>query len=271
MNLQLEHKTALVTGSSSGIGEAIAKVLAAEGAHVVVHGRREQQAARVAAEIAAAGGRATVALGDLARDEDAARVADTALAALDGRVDILVNNAGAFPLRDWWHSAPAGWGELFNENVGGMVRLIQRLVPGMRERGWGRVINLSSALGASPMAAQPDYAAGKAAVVNLSLSLSKELAGSGVTVNTVSPGVIVTPGLQEAFRGIAAMQGWGEGQAWSAIEERAVATMLPQLGVRRFGRPEEIADAVAFLVSPRAGYLTGTNLRVDGGFVGAVN
>lgn len=271
MNLQLQDKRALVTGSSSGIGAAIAKALAAEGASVVVQGRNEKAARRVADEIVQAGGRAVIALGDLAGDAQAAEVARQALAAFDdGRgVDILVNNAGAFPERGWWDATPAQWVELYNQNVASMVRTIQALVPGMKERGWGRVVNIASGAGIAPFARMADYAATKAANILLSVSLAKELAGTGVTANTVSPGPILTEGVETMFRTLGRERGWGE--EWSEIEPKAVEAMFAQLSVRRFGRPEEIAAAVVFLSSPLAGYITGANLRVDGGFVGSVN
>src|SRR5258708_2812156 len=141
MDLQLRGKRAVVTGSSSGIGEAIAKSLAAEGATVVVHGRRPAEAKRVASEITASGGKAVVALGDLAADAGADAVAKVVNEALGG-ADILVNNAGAFPQKPWLESTAAEWTDLYNQNVGSMVRLITRLVPGIKQRGWGPVIAL---------------------------------------------------------------------------------------------------------------------------------
>lgn len=270
MNLQLENKTALVTGSSSGIGEAIARGLAAEGAAVIVHGRKPQEANRVAEAIRQAGGQALVALGDLADDAAAAEVCRQAAAAFDGRgVDILINNAGAFPPHGWWDATPAQWTELYNQNVTSMVRTIQALVPGMKARGWGRVVNIASGAGIAPFAAQPDYGATKAANILITVSLAKELVNSGVTVNTVSPGPILTAGVREIFLGIGKAKGWGE--TWEEVEPRAVAEMFGALAVQRFGQPQEIADAVVFLASPRASFITGANLRVDGGFVGSVN
>ena len=138
MDLQLSGKRAVVTGSSSGIGEAIAKMLAAEGAAVVVHGRREAEANRVAAEIADAGGKAVVALGDLGSDAGADAVVKAVNDAFGG-ADILVNNAGAFPQGPWLESKASEWNELYNQNVGSMVRIVTLLaVPGTA--GWGRVI-----------------------------------------------------------------------------------------------------------------------------------
>ena len=235
------------------------------------HGRKPPEANRVAGAIRHAGGQALVALGDLADDAQAAEVCRQAGAAFgEGRgVDILVNNAGAFPLHGWWDATPAQWTQLYDQNVVSMVRTVQALVPGMRARGWGRVINIASGAGVAPFAAQPDYGATKAANILLTVSLAKELANSGVTVNTVSPGPILTAGVREMFLGIGKARGWGE--TWEEIEPRAVDEMFGALAVQRFGRPEEIADAVVFLASPRAGYVTGANLRVDGGFVGSVN
>ena len=192
MNLQLENKRALVTGSSRGIGEAIAKTLAAEGSAVVVHGRDETRTRRVVDEIIHSAGRAAIAIGDLASDAEAQRVADAALAAFGG-IDILVNNAGVFQVRGWWDTAPAQWIEIYNQNVAGSVRLIQALAPPMRERRWGRIIQISSGMGLLPSAQMADYAATKIVNVLTSVSLSLELADSGVTVNTVSPGRFTHP------------------------------------------------------------------------------
>src|SRR5262249_31685701 len=137
MDLQIQGKRALVTGSSSGIGEAIAKTLALEGVFVVVHGRREQEVLRVVQEIESAGGKAYPAIGDVSTDDGAKRVVETALRATGG-IDILVNNAGAFPVKPWLDSTAGEWVSLYDQNVGSMVRVTNLLVPGMKERGWGR-------------------------------------------------------------------------------------------------------------------------------------
>jgi 3-oxoacyl-[acyl-carrier protein] reductase len=149
-----------------------------------------------------------------------------------------------------------------------MVRMIRLLVPQMRQLGWGRIIQLSSVAGVQPLAALPDYNATKAAVINMTVSLAKELANTGVTVNTVTPGPIMTSGWIEWVRGIAKARGWGEDMA--QIERRIVQEVLPN-SVGRVGRVEDIANAVAFLASPLAGFINGANLRVDGGGVQSVN
>src|SRR5262249_954826 len=165
MDLQLQGKRVLVTGSSSGIGEAIAKTLAKEGAFVVVHGRRGTEVRRVIREIGRGGGRAFAVLGDLGTDAGADQVAGATLKAIGG-VDVLVNNAGAFPAKPWLETTAADWVSLYDQNVGSMVRMVNRLVPGMKERGWGRVVSIASAVATSPFPSMGPYSATKGANVN---------------------------------------------------------------------------------------------------------
>jgi NAD(P)-dependent dehydrogenase (short-subunit alcohol dehydrogenase family) len=267
MDLQLRGKRALVTGSSSGIGEATAKALAREGVEVVVHGRREGEAQRVAREITSSGGRAAVVLGDLTTDEGAAHVGAAARSAFGG-IDILVNNAGAYNERAWLDTTAAEWNDMFNQNVASMVRMVRSLVPDMRERHWGRVVAIASAVATMPFPMMSAYSVSKAANVNLAVSLAKDLAGTGVTSNAVSPGPILTPGLEKFVRDIAKKQGWPDD--WTVLEQRFVKEFTPN-PTGRIGRVEDIADAVTFLVSPRASYINGANIRVDGGTVPSVN
>jgi 3-oxoacyl-[acyl-carrier protein] reductase len=267
MDLQVKGKRAVITGSSSGIGEAIAKWLAAEGVAVVVHGRREAEAKRVAGEITAKGGKAVVALGDLSTDAGADAVAKIANEL--GGVDILVNNAGAFPQKPWLESTAAEWTDLYDQNVGSMVRLITRLVPGMKQRRWGRVISLASGVAVMPFPGMASYSATKAANLNLAVSLAKDLAGTGITSNAVSPGMIVTPGVEDMLKAMAPQYGLPPDD-FPALEQFAVKNMVPNPSAR-LGRVEDIAAAITFLCSPLAGYINGANIRVDGGTVPTIN
>jgi NAD(P)-dependent dehydrogenase (short-subunit alcohol dehydrogenase family) len=266
MDLGLQGKRAFVSGSTSGIGEAIAKSLAAEGAAVVINGRDEKEATRVARAIEGQKGRASLAVGDLRTEEGVAAVVETVLAG--GPVDILVNNAGAYAYRAFFETSAASFLEMYEGNVGVAVRMIQAFAPRMRERGWGRIIQIGSAVGAQPPAEQPDYSAAKAALTNLTVSLAKALSGSGVTVNTVSPGIVATTKVAAMFTQLGAYRGWGS--AWADVEKGILREVLPN-GVGRLGRVEDVAHLVTFLASPLSGYIHGANLRIDGGSAVATN
>ncbi|MEV8630153.1 SDR family NAD(P)-dependent oxidoreductase [Streptosporangium sp. NPDC051023] len=266
MDLQLTGKRALVTGSSSGLGEAIAKALAAEGADVVVHGRDRLRTETVAAAIRTAGGRAHAAIGDLTTDDGADAVAEAALTG--GPIDILVNNAGAYLHRSWKEATAGDWSHTYEVNVISGVRMILRLVPRMHERGWGRVIQIGGGLGLQPSADLPHYTATLAARHNLTVSLARELKGTGITANTVAPGAILVDSVQRFLTDLAPARGWGE--TWEDIERNAIEELVPN-DVGRMGRPEEIAAAVLYLSGPLADYVTGATLRVDGGTIRGVH
>ena len=262
MNLDLLGKRALITGSSSGLGEAIARMLAAEGAAVVIHGRNKDRVEAVAAAIREAGGTADTALGDLSTDEAAADVA--LQATLAGGVDILVNNAGFYRHLSWTDATPAEWNDTYNINVVSGVRMIRHLVPAMRERGWGRVVTIGGGLASQPMNTHPQYNATLAARHNLAVSLARELKGTGVTSNVVSPGAILVEATRELVTEIGPARGWGE--TWDEIRPNAVNALIPN-DQERFGEPEEIAAAVAYLCGPHAQYVSGATIRVDGGLI----
>jgi len=261
MDLELRGKVALVTGSTGGIGEAAVRRLALEGASVIVHGRRTAEAERVVADIVAAGGSAKAALGDLSKDDGAEQVAKAALAAF-GPVDILVNNAAVFRTDDWNNLDAADWIDQYDQNVGSIVRIVKYILPPMRERGWGRIIQMSSVGAVMPSNMTLNYGGTKAAVAVFSTGLAKVLAGTGITVNTVTPGPVLTPMLESWIRGIASTRGWGgDLPDW----ERQFATEVRPNPLGRVGRVEELADLITFLASPRAGFINGANIRVDGG------
>jgi 3-oxoacyl-[acyl-carrier protein] reductase len=262
MDLELTGRRVLVTGSSSGIGECTARMLAAEGAVVVVHGRDRERAEAVAKAIGAAG----VAIGSLDSDESAAAVFEQAEAALGGSIEILINNAGGNSSGNSSHPplsiAAADFLANYNANTLSAVRLANHAVPAMVAAGFGRVINVSSAVAVQPNNMGSDYSAAKAALNNFTVSLAGSLKGAGVTVNTVTPGIIMVGGMIR----------WGrarygdEGLSIDEITQKMAADGifdLPPAG--RLGRPEEVAMVICTLASPRLGYVTGSNVRVDGG------
>jgi 3-oxoacyl-[acyl-carrier protein] reductase len=268
MDLKLKGKRAVVTGSSSGIGEGIVKTLANEGTTVIVHGRNKKQATKIANEIIAEGGKAYVTIADLTKDDSVEQVANEVLQQIGG-IDILINNAASYVNRGWTEATANHWGELYNANVLSAVRMIRIFVPHMKNQGWGRIIQMASGEATQPFAFMPDYAATKAALVNLTVSLSKELANTGITVNTISPGIIVTPGVEHFYREMATTRGWTT-ENWNEIEKHVIREVLYNpLG--RLGRVEEVANFVAYVASPLADYINGANLRIDGGSTASIN
>jgi NAD(P)-dependent dehydrogenase (short-subunit alcohol dehydrogenase family) len=260
MDLQLEGKRALVTGSSRGIGAAIARMLAAEGVRVIVHGRNEE-AARATAEAIGGSDQAKVVIGELSDPEAAERCADQALAAFGG-VDILVNNAALSGPSNWDTTTPESWVQMYATNVAPAVRLCARFAPLMQARGWGRMIHIGSTAGALGLPSAPEYAATKAALANMSSSLAKHFGPHGVTSNILGVGTIAT---LDKFD----IKG-GEGGADPLYE--AITGMPPHgfynknpLG--RTGRAEEVAYVVAMLASPLSSFVNGALIRVDGGKV----
>ena len=273
MDLDLKGKRALVTGSSSGIGRGTAHVLAREGVQVVVHGRDEERTMAVVAEIEAEHGSASPALGDLATDEGAAAVIE-AVESATGGVDILVNNIGGNEsagggLNGWFNDTPEVWAGTMQQNLVAPVRMIHAFVPAMRERGWGRVINVSSGGGAAPTPQAAAYCAAKAAVINLSVGLSLELARSGVTVNTVSPGCTRTEMFERTLTTMGNAEGWPDDL--DAREQKFMDLGIFPCASERYGRSEDIGALIAFLASPLSAFVNGANYRIDGGQVQSVN
>ncbi|QJU52357.1 SDR family NAD(P)-dependent oxidoreductase [Herbiconiux sp. KACC 21604] len=263
MELTLEGKRALVTGSSSGIGRGIALRLAGEGATVIVHGRNADRSRGVADEITAAGGDAEVVTGDLTSAAETDALLDQVIAA--GGADILINNAGGraggFSPEPVWETSADRWLATYQLNVLSAVAVTQRLVPGMLERGWGRVIHVASAVALHQPPAFADYQGAKAAEINFARSLARGLGGSGVTANSISVGIIATPDSESELQRAAATLGASD---WRDVEKELATTVFRQQ-VPRIGRPDDIAWAVAYLASPRADFVTGTNIVIDAG------
>lgn len=264
MDLELAGKRALVTGSSAGTGVCIARTLAREGAYVIVHGRNRDRAETVAADIRAEGGKAAVVIGDLSSAAGAQQVADSARKAFGG-VDILINNAGLIGYYETWDDVnDENWAQMYDGVVIVIVRLVNALKSHMETLGWGRIINLASAQSLQPFAMMPDYAAAKCAVLNLTKSLSKRFDRTGVTVNVVSPGIIVKERIRQRMTEAAAKE--GRSTNWNDIEQHVLTTELDN-PTGRLARPEDVANMVTFLSSPLADYINGTNIRIDGGSI----
>jgi 3-oxoacyl-[acyl-carrier protein] reductase len=263
MDLNLRGKRAMVTGSTAGIGAETARVLAAEGASVVIHGRNPEGAEKTADELRDAGAAVAIVLGDLTDDQETLRVAREAASAFGG-IDILINNAGSYPITAWWDTPAEVWLETYNLDVVAGVRLVKALVPPMIERGWGRVIQIASRAATQGTANFfPQYASAKAAQLRIASTLAVELAGTGVTSNAISPGAVAT----ETFKKLYTDQAREAGRStdWNDVERWWIEHFMPGIPIGRIMTPKEIADLTAFLASPLADAITGSDIIADGG------
>lgn len=256
MNLGLDGKTALVVGGGGGLGNAVARALAGEGARVAVAGRDAGSTGRTVEAIATEGGEAFAVHLDLTEPGSL----DAALQAVRSRyddVDILFNNSGGPPPTTAAGQPIERWREHFEAMVVGVIALTDRVLPAMRERRWGRIITTTSS---GVVAPQPNLALSNSlrlALVGWSKTLAAEVAADGVTVNVVVPGRIATDRVRSLDEARAAR----EGTTVEAAAEASIAT----IPVGRYGKPEEFAAVVAFLASVPSSYITGSTLRVDGG------
>jgi NAD(P)-dependent dehydrogenase (short-subunit alcohol dehydrogenase family) len=260
MNLQLQGQHALVTGSTAGIGYAIAHALAAEGASVTINGRTQQGV--------------DTALQRLRSDLPQARVQGIAADAATAQgceqliqagqaIDILVNNLGIFDPKPFEEITDADWTHFFETNVMSGVRLARAVLPGMKQRNRGRVVFISSESGICPPAEMVHYGMTKSAQLSISRGLAETCSGTAVTVNSVLPGPTLTEGAKAFFDKLAAQQGISFDQAAATFFANARPTSL----LRRFITPDEVAAMVAYVCSPLAAATNGAALRVDGGVV----
>ena len=252
MQLNLDGRTALVTGSYRGTGQIIAQALMAEGVKVWVHGLEAGQA-ESAVEVLGDGVAVT---GDIRTEAGT----EALIESLGGEVpDILINNYGAVDRGRWGASSTADWIAAYELNVLSATRLINHCLPVMRAAPWARIINLGTVGSTRPNAVNPHYYAAKGALATMTVSLAKAVAGSNIRVNLVSPGLILTPEVKAAYLDRGREKGWGE--TWEEVEPH-VARDIP---IGRIVTREEVAALVVFLASPVADGIHGQNIRVDGG------
>jgi 3-oxoacyl-[acyl-carrier protein] reductase len=242
---RLDGRTALVTGASQGIGAAVGRRLAAQGARVVLAARSTDKLERVAAEIAEAGGEAAVLSLDVAQPE----TVDERLGGLEppfDAIDVLVNNAGITADNLLARMSLEDWQRVLDVNLTGAFVLTKAVLRGMMRRRWGRVVNVSSVVGLMGNVGQANYAASKAGLVGFTKSLARELGSRNITVNVVAPGYIQTAMTED-------------------LAETARNELVRSIALRRLGSVEDVAAAVVYLASEEAGYVTGTVLNVSGG------
>jgi len=246
--MDFSEKVALVTGSSSGIGAAIAKEFATGGAKVAIHYRGNADGAESAAEaIRSAGGKCGIYQADVSDVEQAAELIKTVQADLGG-IDILVNNAGTTRDTLLLSMKEDEWDSVINTNLKSIYAVTRPVLRGMFKKRWGRVINISSVVGLSGQAGQTNYAASKAGIIGFTKSLAREVAPRNVTVNAIAPGFIPTA-------------------LTDVLNDDQRDGILSTTPLGRMGTPDEIAWGVAFLASERAGFITGQVLSIDGGLV----
>jgi 3-oxoacyl-[acyl-carrier protein] reductase len=257
MNLDLKGKIAIVGGASKGIGYGIARMLAAEGATVAITARREPELDAAAARLREETGATILPIAaDCRRAEDCLRVAATVQQELGG-IDILVNNDGAPPLGDALSFDDTAWAKAVEQNLMYVVRMARAVVPSMRARGGGSILNITAISAIQPIAGFSLSVATWSGVIGYAKTLSLELGKDAINVNTICPGYIDTTRLQKVFA--------AGGEAASVVQERLKA----EIPIGRIGTVDDIAHLVALLVSPKGAYVTGTAIQVDGGLLRA--
>jgi NAD(P)-dependent dehydrogenase (short-subunit alcohol dehydrogenase family) len=258
MNLQLENKTALVSGSTAGIGYAIAKALAAEGARVIVNGRTQARVDAAVASIRAEHPEAKLEAlpADLAKAEGTA-----ASVAKFPHVDILVNNLGIFEPKPFEEIEDSEWQRFFDVNVLSGVRLTRAYLSGMKSRQWGRIVFISSESGIQIPPEMMHYGVTKTANLAVSRGLAELCAGTGITVNAILPGPTRSEGVDEFVDKLSG------GKPFAEFEKEFFEKVRPSSIIKRFATTDEVASLVAYVCSPLASATTGAALRVDGGVV----
>src|SRR5208282_823665 len=245
--MKLDGRVALVTGASQGIGHACALALAREGASVAAAARNRQKLDELVTEITAAGGKAAAFVIDVADEEQVKSAFKSALAQF-GKIDILVNNAGITRDQLVMRMKRADWDSVLNTNLTSAYLCIQQAMASMLKQRWGRIINITSVFGQMGQAGQANYASSKAGLIGLTMAIAREVGSRNITCNAVAPGFIET-----------AMT--------SVLSEEFRQNAVKQIPLGRVGQPEDIANAVCFLASDDASYITGHVLSVNGGML----
>ncbi len=259
MDLKLTDKLALVSGSTAGIGLAIAEALAREGARVIVNGRAQASVDTVVDRLRSETGADVLGFaGDLTTAESA-----EALAGRFPGVEILVNNLGIFEPKAFEDIPDADWTRFFEANVLSGVRLARLYLPAMRAANWGRIIFISSESAVQIPVEMIHYGMTKTAQIAVARGLAEAVAGTGITVNSVLPGPTRSRGVEDFVEALARR----EGKSFEVLEAEFIETARPTSLIRRFSSPEEIASLVAYVASPLASSTTGAALRVDGGVI----
>ena len=256
MDLQLSGKTALITGSTGGIGYGIARTLLQEGAQVIINGRTPESVDKAAAQLKQATGKAPLTFaGDMSKADDIARLAKTF-----PNIDILINNVGRFIPNEFTRSTDKDWYDTFDLNVMSGVRLARYYLPGMKQRNWGRIIFISSESALQIPVESVAYGMSKAAQIAVARGIAEGCARTGVTVNSILPGPTLDPDDPRAERRFG-------GRSFAQAQEEFINTRRPTSLIKRFARTDEVASLVAYVASPLSSATTGAALRVDGGVV----
>jgi NAD(P)-dependent dehydrogenase (short-subunit alcohol dehydrogenase family) len=258
MDLDLKGRLALVSGSTAGIGLAIATVLAREGARVIINGRAQASVDEVVARLKSDGSDVLGFAGDLSQAETARALAET----YPG-VQILVNNLGIFEPKAFEEIPDEDWVRFFEANVLSGVRLARLYLPAMRKADWGRIIFISSESAVQIPAEMIHYGMTKTAQLAVARGLAEAVAGTGITVNSILPGPTKSRGVNDFVDMLAR----SEGKSFEAFEKEFFEKVRPTSLIKRFASPEEVASLVAYVASPLSSATTGAALRVDGGVI----